>query len=245
MRSNWFAVVAGAETGLLLLLLLIAAWQFWAWGAPPGEFDEPVASTLADRMPAFSTSHLLIGLLAVAGCYGVLQLLGRSAFALWMLTFLILISQMPAVWSHNRLVWERFMGVETPVGTGHFLLMAGVLFVLSLVGLVVLHRLIALRKLGRLLAARRVDGAERDMILTSEAATMGGVVAVTLVVAVLLVLGGAGLSRADWLTNAVPWTVVTIGGGASLLLLGFIAVFLRALGEQEEPEATPEAAPEE
>ena len=246
MRSNWFAVIAATEIVLVLLLLLLAAWQFWAWAAPADPFDGPVAETVAARLPVIGSSHLIIGLLTVAAVYGLLQLLGRSGFALWLLAILVLISQLPAVWSHNRLIWEKFMGVETPMEMGHPLFMTGVMFLLSLVGLVVLHRVVALRKLGRLLVARRVDADERDMILTNETATMGGVVAVSLGVAVLLVLGGAVLGRADWFTNAVPWTVVTIGGGASLLLLGFIAVFLRGLGvQEEEPHGTPEVSPED
>ena len=227
-------MIAVAESALVLLLLLIAAWQFWAWGAPSGDLDVTGTETLAARMPSFGTSQLLIGLLAGAGVYGLLQFLGRSSFALWLAAFLVLLPQVPAVWAHNKLEWERFMGVETPMGEGHSLFVAGGLFLLSLTGLVVLHRVIALRKLGRLLISRRADAPERDTILTNEGATMGGVVVVTLLVAVLLVLAGAGLSQAEWLTNRVPWTVVTIGGGASLLLVGFIALFLRGLGSQEE-----------
>ncbi len=239
MRSNWFAMISAAEAALVLLLMLLAAWQFWEWVAAPGQPGEPVSGTVAGKMPSIGSSHLIVGLLVSMAVYGLLQVLRRSELALWLLALLVILPQLPAVWSHNRLVWEKFMGVDTPMGMGHSPFMAGLLFLLTLVGLLVLHRVIALRKLGRLLVARRVGDAERETILTNEAATMGGVVSVALAASVLLVLGGTVLGRAEWLTNAVPWTVVTIGGGASLLLLGFIAVFLRGVRTQEEQPTAP------
>ena len=240
MSSNWFAMLAAVEAALMLLLLLIAAWQFWVWTSPPEVLTGPGAETMAAGMPAFGLSSLLAGVLFGAAAYGLLQVLGKSSLALWLVAVLALLPQGPGIWAHNKLGWEKFMGMETPVGDGNPLLVAGGLFLISLLGLVVLHRAIAMRRLGRLLERRRVDMAERDGIMRSESLVLGGILGVSLLLSVLLVAAGSGLSRAEWLTSAVPWTVVTIGGGASLLLIGFTALYLQSLRGQEERESGPE-----
>ena len=79
------------------------------------------------------------------------------------------------------------------MGDGNPLPVAGGLFLVSLLGLVVLHRVIAMRKLGRLLDRRCVDGAERDGILRSEGLLLAGIVGVSLLLSVLLVVAGSGL----------------------------------------------------
>ena len=234
MRSNWFGLLAATEAALVLLLLLIAAWQFWMWASPTGMLAGPGAETMATRMPSFGLSHLMAGVLFVAAAYGLSQVFGKSSLALWLVAALTLLPQGPGIWAHNKLGWEKFMGMDTPVGDGNPLLVAGGLFLISLLGLVVLHRAIAMRRLGRLLERRRVDGAERDGILRSEGMVLGGIVGASLLLSVVLVVAGTGLSRAEWLTSAVPWTVVTIGGGASLLLIGFTALYLQSLSTQEE-----------
>ena len=237
MRSNWFGMLAAVEAGLVLLLLLIAAWQFWTWASPTEVLADPVTETMAAKMPSFGLSSLMAGVLFGAAAYGLLQAFGKSSLALWAVAALVLLPQGPGIWAHNKLGWEKFMGIETPVGDGNPLLVAGGLFLVSLLGLVVLHRVIAMRKLGRLLERRRVDGVERDSILRSEGLVLGGIVGISLLLSVLLVVVGSGLSRAEWLTSAVPWTVVTIGGGASLLLIGFTALYLQSLSAQEERES--------
>ena len=237
MRSNWFGMLAAVEAALVLLLLLIAAWQFWTWASPTEGLAGPGAETMAAKMPGFGLSALMAGVLFGAAGYGLLQVFGKSSLALWAVAVLVLLPQGPGIWAHNKLGWEKFMGMETPVGDGNPLLVAGGLFLISLLGLVVLHRVIAMRRLGRLLERRRVDGVERDGILRSEGLVLGGILGVSVLLSVLLVVGGSGLSRAEWLTSAVPWTMVTIGGGASLLLIGFTALYLQGLRAQEEQES--------
>ena len=240
MRSNWFGMLAAFEAALVLLLLLIAVWQFWMWASPPEIPAGQGSETMASKMPSFGLSSLMAGVLFGAAAYGLFQVFGKSSLALWTMAVLVLLPQGPGIWAHNKLGWEKFMGMETPVGDGNPLLVAGGLFLISLLGLVVLHRVIAMRKLGRLLDRRRVDGVERDGILRSEALVLGGIVGISLLLSVLLVGVGSGLSGAEWLTSAVPWTVVTIGGGASLLLIGFTALYLRGLSAQEERDGRPE-----
>ena len=122
MRSNWFALISAAEAALVLLLMLLAAWQFWEWVAAPGQPGQPTSGTVAGKMPSIGSSHLIVGLLVSMAVYGLLQVLRRSELALWLLALLVILPQLPAVWSHNRLVWEKFMGVATrPAGlcAGH------------------------------------------------------------------------------------------------------------------------------
>ena len=240
MRPGQLRFVTAAEAALLLLLLAIAAWQFWEWATLPARLEEPAGESLSSRVPAFDNSYLLIGVLIIAGLYGMIQFFGNSILALWVAGILTIVPQFPGIWAHNKLGWERFMGVETPVGDGHSLFLAGALFVFSMFGLFVLHRLIALRKLGGLLASKGVDAEERDSILTSEGMALTMVAVASLVLALVLVAAGTGLGRTQWITTNVPWTVVTIGGGASVLLIGFIALFLRDITAEGASEAHPE-----
>ena len=240
MRSISFGMMAAAEAALVLLLLLIAAWQYWVWASAPAVLEDAGAETMASKMPTLGLSALIFAVLFGAVVYGMFQLIGKSSLALWTAAVLVLVPQGPGIWAHNKLGWGRFMGMETPVGYGNPLLVAGGLFLVSLLGLVVLHRVITMRRLGRLLVSRRVESDERDGILRSEGLVLGGIVGLSLVLSVLLVVAGAVLSRAEWLISAVPWTVVTIGGGASLLLIGFTALYLQSLSAQEESESSSE-----
>ncbi len=231
-------MLVAAESALVLLLLLFAAWQFWGWAAAPVALGVSGADSMASKMPSLGLSYLLTAVLVVAGVYGLFQFFGRSSLALWTTAVLVLLPQAPGIWAHNKLGWGKFMGLNTPVGDGHSLLVAGGLFLVGVLGLVVLHRVIAMRRLGRLLVRRRIESEERDGVLLNESLVLGGIVALALALSVLLVVAGAGLSRAEWLTSRVPWTVVTIGGGASLLLIGFIAFYLRGLSALEERESS-------
>ena len=224
----------------MLLLLLVAAWQFWGWASPAGQLDAANPESMAARMPPFGGSQVILALLIAAGAYAALQFMGRSSLALWMAAVLTLAPQAPGVWAHNNLAWERFTGATTTIGDGHPEFLAGGLFVASLLGLFVLHRVIAMRTLGVLLADRRVDHPERIATLKNEGSSLTGILGLALLLALVLVGAGTVLGRSEWLTNMVPWTVVTVGGGASLLLIGFIALFLRGLMTQEGTESGPD-----
>ena len=129
------------------------------------------------------------------------------------------------------------MTLGPPLGEGNSLFAAACFFVASVVGLVALHRAIAVRKLGSVLTGQRVDEAEQGAVIFNEgvtvAATVGISLAVALVLVLVLVLVGNVLGGAEWLTTRVPWAVATIPRGASLLLLGFVALFIRGLGREE------------
>ena len=44
-----------------------------------------------------------------------------------------------------------------------------------------------------------------------------------------MVIAGVALGRSESLPGRAPWAIVIIGGGASLLLIGFMALYLRGL----------------
>ena len=231
-------MLAGAEAGTVLLLLLMAAWQFWGWAAPPSELEAAAHESLGSRMPSFGSSEVMIALLMAAAAYTGLQLVGRSRVALWFMAALTLLPQAPGVWAHNNLAWERFTGASISVGEGHSIAVAGALFLASLVGLFFLHRVIALRRLDQLLATRRVDDLERTATLTNEGLSLSGIAGLAVLLSIVLVSAGTLLGQWESLTSIVPWTVVTIGGGATLLLIAFIALFLRGVTGQEERESS-------
>ena len=127
------------------------------------------------------------------------------------------------------------MTLGPPLGEGNSLFAAACFFVASVVGLVALHRAIAVRKLGSVLTGQRVDEAEQGAVIFNEGVTVAATVGISLAVALVLVLVLVGnvLGGAEWLTTRVPWAVATIPRGASLLLLGFVALFIRGLGREE------------
>ena len=127
------------------------------------------------------------------------------------------------------------MTLGPPLGEGNSLFAAACFFVASVVGLVALHRAIAVRKLGSVLTGQRVDEAEQGAVIFNEGVTVAATVGIRLAVALVLVLVLVGnvLGGAEWLTTRVPWAVATIPRGASLLLLGFVALFIRGLGREE------------
>ncbi len=230
MRETWSGILVAAESALLVCLLLLGAWLFHGWTSPAGQPGTLGATLISEQMPSYGTSQLTLAVLVIAGVYGLLQFLRRSRLAFWLVAVLTLLPHTPGIWDHNKLEWQRFLGIDVSFGGGHSLVLTVGLFLACLSGLVILHRIIALRRLGHLLTSQRVDGQERDGILINEGKALGGMVAVGLALALLLVTAGTAIGRSEWLSATVPWTVITIGGGASLLLLGFVALFLRGLG---------------
>ena len=229
-------VLLAIEATLLVCLLLLASWLFSEWASPAGTSESSGMTGLTQKVPSFGTSDLMLGVFVCTGLYGLLQFFSRSNLAFWSVAFLALLPQAPGIWFHNNLQWQRFIGVEVSISDGQPLALTAALFLVCLAGLIALHRVIALRKLGRLLALRRVDRAERDRVLMSEGLTQAGVAAAGLMLALLLVTAGMALGRSEWMSAKVPWTVITIGGGASLLLVGFTVLFLRSIGETGEAE---------
>ena len=232
MRDRWWEVLVATEAVLVLFLLLLAAWQFVGWASPTDDADAAVSGTLAARVPSFGISSVMAGVVALAGLYGALQYLGRTQSGFLLLAVATLLPQGPGIWAHNSLRWGRLVGMEPSLGEGHSLVLSAGLFVASLVGLVVLHRVVATRQLGGLLTAMGANSGERDRVLFNECRTLAGVVGASLGMALLLVIGANALGRAGWLSESLPWAVLAIGGGASVLLTAFTVIFLRGLNRE-------------
>ena len=125
MRLHWRLTIGVVEAAMVIFVLFAAAWQFGEWAFGPGLADGGEPESLAERMPAFDGSYLMLAILLVAALYGLFQVFGRSGLALWTVAILVILAQMPGIWSHNKLSWGKFMGIETAMGEGTLSLSGG------------------------------------------------------------------------------------------------------------------------
>ena len=231
MGRSWLRTLVASEVVVLVLLLLLAAWRFAAWSPSTGPSED---GGLVERLAFVGMPDLLLVVFVSAIAYGLLQVARLSTLAFWALAALVILAHIPGIWAHNNLRWQRFcwlrgsrrwrafpFGDRCPVPD--LPCRAGVL-----------HRIIALRKLGRTLTVRRADDYERDMVLRNEGLTLAAVIVVGLAAAIVLALIGTALGQWEWLFGRLPWTLVTIGGGASLLFAGCIALYIRSIGGPTE-----------
>ena len=226
MRGSWFAVLATAESLLVAGLLLLAASRLWD-SASSGSLWP---GALAEKLPPFASSELALAVALSVGSYWLLQLLGRSRAAFRMAALLSLLPHAPGIWAHNQIEWQRFVGPDASLGAGESLFLTGSAFLLCLVGLVVLYRAVALRQLGRRLTARRAEEADRNRVILGEALALAGMIAVSLLLAFLAALAGTALSGPGSSLGSLPWAVLAIGGGATVLLAGFLLLWFRGRG---------------
>ena len=218
-----------AELALVAVLLLIASALFSGWvsSAEPDAAFWP--GGLAARVPEFSSGELMLGVAVITGLYGLLLAVGRPRLGFMIVASLALASHIPVIWQHNRLDWERFLGPETPSDPAQQLLATAAFFLVSLVGMFLVHRIMALRRMERELTVRRIYPSEIGGILARESVAQVALVGLGVLVAVVLLLLGAALGGQQWLAERTPWAVISIGAAATLLLMGFIALFLRGL----------------
>ena len=239
VRAGWTAALVAAETSLLAGLLLLAAFALWdsvSSAALPGSlWPEAVVR----RLPAFESSELALAVVLIIGLYWLMQASGRSRSAFWMVSPLAMLPHTPAIWDHNQLEWYRFFGVEASFGEGQSLFWTASMFVLCLVGLMLLHRVIGLRKLDQLLASRLIDPPERQRTIRNEAVMLVGMIVICLLLTLLAVRAGSTFGESVSALARVPWTVLTVGGGATALLAGFVVLWFRGranLGAIPPPE---------
>ena len=102
------------------------------------------------------------------------------------------------------------------------------LFLLSLVGLAALYRAVGLRQLDRRMVLQGIDGVDRERVALFEAVMLAGLVTAALLLTLLLVALSALLGRYDGPLASSSWSVVTIGGGATVLLALSLALWFRA-----------------
>ena len=148
-----------------------------------------------------------------------------------MVAWLALLPHAAGVWDQNRVDWQRFMGAQTGGDASQSVILAAGLFLISLVGAFLLYRIISLRSLERILRAQGVENREITGVLTNEAMAQMALMAAGLLMAVIMILVATAIGGQEGLAEKTPWAVITIGGGATALLMGFLALFLRGLNQ--------------
>ncbi len=224
---------AAAESLLLAGLLLPSALALRAWVAA----DVPAYATISS-LPArlFPIVGLIPGLFlwelltAVALCvalYWALHGLGRGQVAFWLMAALALLPQVMLVWEHNRIDWLQLLEIDLVVEDGRSVLADTGMFLASLVGLAALYRAIGLRQLDRRMLLQGIERADRDTAAKFEAVMLAGLAAAALLATLLVLAISAMLGRFDGPLHESSWSVVTIGGGATILLALSLALWYR------------------
>ena len=178
-------------------------------------------------VPEYGALEIWLAIALSIGAYWLLQSLGLRRGAFWAVALVGLAAQLPAVLAHNLVDWPQLLARETLFSSGSSTLGTILPFLSSIVLLVVAHRTIDVRRLRAILNEKGADEPEIVRYI-------GGlllVLAVMIVASLLLTLGTVSLGAAvgvqdQWLERS-PWTVLTIGVGAIVLLAIFLFVWLR------------------
>ena len=121
----------------------------------------------------------MLGVVCVCGgIYWALQLLRLRRWAFRWVAALALVAQVPGIWSHNLVDWQRFFGFGITFNVEYPPYLVATLLLACLAGLVCLRRLDNLRQLGSLLTANDVNREERNRALLGEGAALAGTVVV-------------------------------------------------------------------
>ncbi len=224
-----------AESLILVCLLLVASYTLGGALAPTLNLDSDWLDALRVRAPGMDNSVIFVAaiavvcLLAVAFYWG-LQFLQKTRLSFWTVTIAALLLQTPAILAHNRLDWTSLLtGPE--FSTDMSLLTVLALFLLSLILLVTLHRVADLRRLWFRMQNLQLDSMEQTRITTAELLTMGGLVGVSLAATGLLLTGGLAVAQMSDLLRRSPWTVLTVGVSALILLAAFMYFWIRIRDE--------------
>ena len=224
---------AATESLLLAGLLLPSVLALRASVAADLPAYTPFSGPLVRVLPALGLfpDHFLWELIpVVALCvvlYWALHGLGRGHVAFWLMAALVLLPQVVFVWEHNRIDWLQFFDVELVVEDDRSLIGDSALFLVSLVGLAALYRAIGLRQLDRRMLLQGIERVDRDTAAKFEAVMLAGLVAAALLATLLMLALSALLGRFDGPLQSSSWSVVTIGGGATILLALSLALWYR------------------
>ena len=223
------------ESLLLGCLLSLAGYVFWeSLGATLG-LDTLWRSRLEAQGPGTWGISPLMVVIAGVCClpiilYWLLQWLGMTTRSFWLVTLAVLLLQGPAVLAHNRLDWASFWrGPSSSPELSQ--ITVGALFLLSLVLLVTLHRIAELRRLRGRLRTLSLESGEQGKVIASEILALAGLVGFSLFVTAMLLSAAAALARMNNLLAHSPWTVLTIGTTALLMMTGFLHLWLRTRQE--------------
>ena len=218
----------------LLLVGALALIAFYAITSSAG-VDSAHFGQLAD--PSIGAGPMALAIAGLLALYFFLRIFWKPHATFWLLALAVLLFQIPAIISDARLDWvyiftgeKLFEGSLSSIATTS-------LFTGSLALLVVLHRAIALRDRYSNLRRQGAAGPEGRTLLLGEllssvAITTGSLLLALGLLALATVAGGF-----DWLYNRSPWTVLTVGAGATTVLAGFL--FLCTSGAQGRREISP------
>ena len=219
------------ESLLLASLLSLAGYVFWESLGPDTLWrDQSQAQELGLLgLPPFVTIVAGICCLSVV-LYWLFQLLRMTTLSFWMVTLAAFLPQGPAVLAHNHLDWASFLGAPTS-STELSQVAVGALFLMSLALLATLQRVSELRRLAGRLRTLRLDSANQGTFIASEMLTLVGLVGFSLFVTAVLVTVAATLTRLNNLLVHSPWTILTIGAAALLMVTAFLHLWLRTRQE--------------
>ena len=162
--------------------------------------------------------------------YWLFQWRRMTTLSFWMVALAAFLPQTPAVLAHNHLDWASFFG-EPSSAPDLPQVTVGALFLLSLAMLATLNRVSELRRLTGTLTTLRLDDGEQGSFIASEILTLVGLVGFSLFVTAVLVTVAATLTRFSNLLVQSPWTVLTIGAAALIMVTGFMHLWLRTRQE--------------
>ena len=194
-----------AESILLLCLLTLATLVFRG-------------SIANERIRELGSWEITATIFACCTIYWTMQMLGRSQPAFWLMALLVFLAQVLAIWTHNALEWSQFFGIETGGESVRSLPQDTTIFLVSLVGLLTLYRTIGLRRLDGLLISRQVKESDRNRILLNEGLVLIGLMGSGILLAFLMVLIASSIGEHQNLLARSPFSVLTVGGSAALLL---------------------------
>ena len=223
------------ESLLLGCLLSLAGYVFWeSSGRDPG-----LDTLWSDQLEALGPGVLGISplMVVIAGIcclpiifYWLLQWLRMNTLSFWIVILAALLLQGPAVLAHNQLDWASFWrGPSSSPELSQ--ITVGALFLLSLVLLATLQRVAELRRLRGELRTLRLESGEQGNVITTEVLVLAGLVGSSLVVTAMLLSAASALARMNNLLAHSPWTVLTIGAAALLMLTGSLHLWLRTRQE--------------
>ena len=226
-----------AESLLLSGLLLLAAYVLWGMGFVL-YVQAPAWMERADELLLFSVpwQPLFVVAFGLAAYWG-LQALGRDRVAFWLVALVAVLPHAAPAWSHNRIGWHELLEFQEELVGDRSAYLDMTLFVACLVGLVVLHRIVGMKGLERRMLSRGVGAMDKRLVMRYESIMLVGLIAAGLLLAGLMVALAAVLSRYDGLLDGSPLAIVTLGGGAALLLALTLLLWFR--GRRDSPSYSP------
>lgn len=210
-------------TGLLLLSALVLIDSVAAGGLRA--FLRP--DLIAELIPEYASREVVLAVFLSIALYWALHVLGRDHLAFWTMVLLVTLPHGMAIWGHNQIEWHQLFDFKAGVGDDRSQLRDTALFLVSLMGLVALYRAINLRRLDRQMSEQGIEAADRSRLVLNEGVMLLGLIAAGLLSAFGMIFVSSALGRFDVLPEESSWSILAVGGGASLLLAFTLVLWYR------------------